>query len=36
MGLSREIKDAMRSLEGIQVCELMKLLGSAKAELMAA
>jgi 2-methylcitrate dehydratase len=30
-GLSREIKDATRSVEGIQVRDLMKLLGSVKA-----
>jgi 2-methylcitrate dehydratase len=30
-GLSREIKDATRSIEGIQVRDLMKLLGSVKA-----
>jgi 2-methylcitrate dehydratase len=31
-GLGREIKDAVRSLESIQVRDLMKLLGSVKAE----
>ena len=30
-GLSREIKDAVRSLESIQVSDLMKLLSYAKA-----
>jgi 2-methylcitrate dehydratase len=30
-GLSREIKDATRSVEDIQVSDLMKLLGSVKA-----
>jgi 2-methylcitrate dehydratase len=35
-GLSRKIKDAVCSLENIQVSELMKLLASAKTEEMAA
>jgi hypothetical protein len=35
-GLSRKIKDAVCSLENIQVSELMKLLAFAKTEEMAA
>jgi 2-methylcitrate dehydratase len=34
--LSREIKDAVRSVENIQVRDLMKLLGSVKAAASAA
>jgi len=34
--LSREIKDAVRSVENIQITDLMKLLGSVKAAASAA